>query len=166
MKRKWKRNLIALFCISAMATSSALAVESDIDFNAGATENTKVARSVNKTYTLDFKESNAWTIDFTNSALGFNHDGVTFSYDSFTTSGTNVTGAAVNIDLHVDLDGDGIYERYATDGSYLKKVVCGGSTFYRLPYGREVVNYRIVVMNQNTNVTSGIFSVKTSFGGL
>lgn len=165
MNRSGKKRLMALACITIVSITSVLTAGAEtLDVADKASLNPE-ARSVNRTFTLDFEESTAWyTVGFSNSALGFNHNNVSLVYESYESSGTvDENDVYVQVDLYIDSDGDGDYERYATDGSYVQDLPYGGTIQYRLPYGRDPYDYRLKITNMNTKVTSGTFHLKSFY---
>jgi len=117
-------------------------------------------QSYDSSFTLDFSQSSAWTLDFdNNSTLIFNHKKVTIKYSSNYPSNAN---ASVRVELYIDEDKDGTYEKYDPDGGYLYTLNKGDSLEIKLPFGNTVKNYRLYFENRTSSVTSATFSVKTS----
>lgn len=166
--KKWRNAIMVVMClVTALTTSVSAAYYESVPLNMPNAGNTDT-QSVNREFTLDFEESTAWyTAGFSNSALGFNHNNVSLTYDAYTASDdVNDNAVSVKVDLYVDSDGDGDYERYATDGSYVQSLMLGGTVQYRLPYGREEYNYRLKITNSNSKVTSGTFTMKSFYNSV
>ena len=116
-------------------------------------------RSYNSSFNLDFGQAQSWTLDFDNNSTAiFNHSNVTVKY----LSNTPMTEVGkVTVELWIDEDKDGTYERYDSSGGYLYTLDETDSAQISLPYGNTVKNYRLVFVNKNSKVTSASFSVKT-----
>lgn len=137
---------ITLLSISAMATNTQPI-------------HSALTKSIDTSFDLDFATSTYWTIDFDNNVFGpFNRKYVTIQYTSCNPATLN---AKVSIELYIDSDKDGVYERCDPNGGYLYTLSAGEKYSFLLPYGNTVKNYRIVFGNQTSSVTSGTFSVYT-----
>ena len=118
------------------------------------------ARSYDSSFTLDFATSSGWTLNFDNNALAvWNHRYVTVYYNSCTPSSTT---AKVKVVLYIDDDEDGTYEIYDPAGGYTYQLGVGDYIQIELPDGNTVRNYRLLIVNQTSSVTSGAFTVTTS----
>lgn len=113
-------------------------------------------RIIDTSFDLDFESSTMWTIDFQNNLYG--HSSVKVVYNSNTP--TNKAGLAW-ITLHIDEDGDGVYEAYDPNGGYTFSLKYGETLNFDLPYGPAIMDYRVVFTNRTSSVISGNFSIKT-----
>ncbi|MDF2941253.1 MAG: hypothetical protein K0S01_111 [Herbinix sp.] len=155
---------ITIFTINSLSGFSIAAAEAPISNNkAEGISNISYSispQSYDSSFTLDFSQSTAWTLDFdNNSTLVFNHKKVTIKYLSNYPSNAN---ASVRVELYIDEDEDGTYEKYDPNGGYLYSLNKGDSLEIKLPYGNTVKNYRLYFENRTSSVTSATFSVKTS----
>ena len=149
--------LLAIIFVLGM-TGSAFAAESGLSENVIA-QPVPPSKSYNSSFTLDFSQSTAWTLDFTNNAfMMFNHNKVSVEYKSNTPSNST---ANVRVELYIDDDGDGVYESCDPNGGYRYTIKKGETLKIALPHGNTVKDYRLVFTNLNSAVTGATFAVKT-----
>lgn len=117
-------------------------------------------QSYDSSFTLDFTQSTAWTLDFNNNGfMMFNHNKVSVEYKSNTPSNST---ASVRVELYIDENGDGVYESCDPNGGYRYSIKKGEILKITLPYGNTVKDYRLLFTNLNSTVTSATFAVKTT----
>lgn len=157
MKGRIKKILALVFSIT-MLTTSVFAVDATETLNDA---NVPETRSISKTTYLDFTKYTAWVEDFDNGTLiGYNHNNLTVKYISNT---PNITPAYVWVELYIDDDGDGIYEKIDPEGSYRFGLRVGETIQISLPSQREEKDYRLLITNRTNAVEQGVFEIKSYY---
>ncbi len=155
IKRFFAAFLLCTIAFNIAGSSAFAAGEPNIKLN------THYTRSYNSSFTLNFSESTAWTLDFDNNAFAMlNHRYVNVEYTSCTPD--RYTNAKVHVQLYIDDDEDDVYEPYDPNGGYSYQVKVGETLKITLPHGNTVKNYRLRFVNQTSAVTSGVFTVETT----
>ncbi len=157
MKKSIKRILALVFSIAVFSTS-VFAIDTTATLNEA---NGPETRSISKTVYLDFTENTSWLEDFDNGTLiGYNHNNLSVKYASNT---PNVTPAYVWVELYIDEDEDGVFERIDPEGSYRFGLRVGETLQISLPSQREEKDYRLLITNRTNTVEQGVFEIKSYY---
>ena len=157
MKESIKKILALVFSI-VMFSTSVFAIDTTETLNE---VNAPETRSISKTVYLDFTEYSGWIEDFDNGTLiGYNHNNLTVKYVSNT---PNVSPAYVWVELYIDDDEDGVFERIDPEGSYRFGLRVGETIQISLPSQREEKDYRLLITNRTNTVEQGVFEIKTYY---